>query len=229
MTNDVDYDVAMEIASHEAVIRQAYKDSVGVWTWSVGLTSKCGHDVSRYIGKPQTLQHCLGVYAWALSRYADDVREAFKGHTLTKAQFAGALSFHWNTGAIKTASWVRLWKAGDIKSARVAFMAWNKPAEIVKRRAKECALFFDGKWSNTGTMTEYTKLTANSTPVWSSAKKINVENELKAALGPALPPDVEPIEPKPASSPIPALVAALVAAVVALAAALGVDVKSLIP
>lgn len=25
----VDYDVALEIASHEAIIRQAYKDSVG--------------------------------------------------------------------------------------------------------------------------------------------------------------------------------------------------------
>jgi len=46
----VDYDVAMEVASHEAIIRQAYKDSEGVWIWSVGLTSATGHVVERYIG-----------------------------------------------------------------------------------------------------------------------------------------------------------------------------------
>ena len=51
----VDYDVAMEVAGHEAIIRQAYKDSKGIWTWSVGLTSATGHVVERYIGKPQSL------------------------------------------------------------------------------------------------------------------------------------------------------------------------------
>lgn len=179
----VDYDTALEIASHEAVIRQAYKDSVGVWTWSVGLTSKSGHDVERYIGKPQTLEHCLAVYCWALEKYADDVRMAFGSHKLSKAQFAAALSFHWNTGAIGKASWVKHWKAGRVAEARKAFMAWNKPPEIVKRREKERDLFFYGRWSNTGTMTEYTRLTSRSTPDWRSAKRINVEEALRRALG----------------------------------------------
>jgi GH24 family phage-related lysozyme (muramidase) len=201
----VDYDTALEIASHEAIIRQAYKDSVGKWTWSVGLTSATGHDVERYIGKPQPLEKCLAVYAWALENYAEDVRKAFAGHNLTKAQFAGALSFHWNTGAIKRASWVKLWKAGDIAGARKAFMEWSKPAEIIPRRQKERDLFFDGRWSNDGTMIEYTRLTSKSTPVWSSAKRINVEKELRAAFAPAPaplppPPDIEPA-PVPVSQP----------------------------
>ena len=67
----VDYDVAMEVASHEAIIRQAYEGSQGIWTWSVGLTSATGHVVERYIGKPQSLEHCLSVYVWALDNYAD--------------------------------------------------------------------------------------------------------------------------------------------------------------
>jgi GH24 family phage-related lysozyme (muramidase) len=196
----VDYDVALEIASHEAIVRQAYKDSVGRWTWSVGLTSATGHDVERYIGKPQTLEKCLAVYAWALENYAEEVREAFAGYSLTKAQFAAALSFHWNTGAIRRASWVKLWKAGDIAGAGKAFMEWNKPAEIIPRRQKECDLFFDGKWSNNGTMIEYTRLTSKSTPVWSSAKRINVEKELRAAF--ALPPAPAPV-PNPAPLPPP--------------------------
>lgn len=186
---EVDYDVALEIASHEAVIRQAYKDSVGVWTWSVGLTNATGHNVERYIDNPQTLERCLSVYAWALNNYAEAVRAEFKGHDLTKAQFAGALSFHWNTGAIRSATWPDLWKSGQMDKARASFLSWRKPPEIIPRREKEAALFFDGVWSNDGTMTEYTRLTSRHTPVWGSARKINVERELRAAFGEIVEPE----------------------------------------
>lgn len=207
----VDYEVALEIASHEAIIRQAYKDSEDVWTWSVGLTSATGHDVTRYIGKPQTLEHCLAVYAWALENYAQDVRDTFAGYRLTKAQFTAALSFHWNTGAIKRASWVKLWRTGDMAGARKAFMEWNKPSSIIGRRTKECTLFFDGKWSNDGRMTEYTRVKSNGTPDWASAKRINVEQALRTAFpdpGPVPvvdavppPPDIEPVPARPAANP----------------------------
>ena len=178
----VDYEIAMEVASHEALIRQAYRDSVGVATWCVGMTNATGHTVERYIDRPQSVAHCMNIYAWALANYAEGVTRAFAGFTLTKAQFAAALSFHWNTGSIEKAAWVRHWKAGRIEQARVAFMHWNKPKEIIGRRKKERDLFFDGKWSNTGHMTEYTRLTAKGTPVWSSAVKIDVSKELTAAF-----------------------------------------------
>ena len=45
----VDFEVAIEVASHEAIIRQTYKDSVGVLTWDVGMTNATGHTVERYI------------------------------------------------------------------------------------------------------------------------------------------------------------------------------------
>jgi GH24 family phage-related lysozyme (muramidase) len=183
----VDYDVAMEVASHEAIIRQAYKDSEGVWTWSVGLTSATGHVVERYIGKPQSLEHCLRVYIWALDNYADAVRKAFTGVELSKEQFAAALSFHWNTGQIGKASWVRLFKAGKLAEAKKAFMNYSKPKAIVPRRQSERDLFFNGQWSNAGTMTEYTRVTAKGMPDWGSAKRIFVERELKAALAGEIP------------------------------------------
>jgi lysozyme len=198
MSNPITYRTAIEVASHEAIVRQAYKDSVGVWTWSVGLTSATGHDVTRYIGKPQTMQRCLEVYVWALDKYADRVRKAFAGYPLSEAQFAAALSFEWNTGSIGKASWVRLWKEGKIAAAKSAFMDWSKPAEIVPRRQKERDLFFDGKWSNNGTVTEYTRVSANGTPVWGSAKKVNIEADLKAALGAS---DAPSPPPEPAPQP----------------------------
>lgn len=178
----VDQRVALEVASHEALVRQTYKDSVGVNTWNVGMTNATGHRVERYIGKPASLQHCMNLYAWALVMYAAAVIEMFKGRPLTQAQFAAALSFHWNTGAIKRASWVRYWLRGDDEAARKAFMNWVTPSEIAKRRAKERDLFFDGKWSNDGTMLEFTRVRPNMTPDWGSGRRINVAEELRAAF-----------------------------------------------
>lgn len=222
----VDYAVAMEVAAHEALVRQAYKDSEGVLTWCVGMTNATGHRVERYIGKPQTLQHCMNIYAWALTNYAEQVREVFKDRPLTQAQFAAAVSFHWNTGAIKRASWVKYWLRGDVDRAREAFMNWVTPSSIAARRGKERDLFFEGKWTNNGTMLEYTRVTSRMTPDWSSGKRINVEDELRLAFAStsqvvvdqapqpdAVPPaptltpptdDTVVTEPDPTSAPSPA-------------------------
>ena len=170
--------IALEIVSHEAIVRQAYKDSVGVWTWLVGLTSATGHDVTRYIGKPATMERCLDVFVWALNNYAEAVRAEFKGHTLSEEQFGAALSFHWNTGAIRSATWPDLWKRGELDAARASFMSWKKPPEILDRRKKEAALLFDGKWSADGTVTEYTRVRASGTPDWGSAVKVDIANTL---------------------------------------------------
>jgi hypothetical protein len=124
----------------------------------------------------------MNVYVWALRKYAEKVEKTFVDTPLTKEQFAAALSFHWNTGGIGKASWVKHFKTNNIRASRKAFMNWNKPKEIVERRRKERDLFFEGKWSNDGTMIEYTRLTSRMTPVWSSAVRVNVEKELKAAF-----------------------------------------------
>jgi hypothetical protein len=124
----------------------------------------------------------MDVYVWALDNYAAGVRDVFKGHRLSKAQFAAALSFHWNTGAIKRATWVQHFKAGDMAAAKKAFMNWVTPPEIQGRREKERGLFFDGKWSNDGTMTEFTRLRANMQPDFSSGRRIDVEKELRTAF-----------------------------------------------
>ncbi|WP_353641306.1 hypothetical protein [Mesorhizobium sp. WSM2239] len=199
----VDYDVAMEVASHEAIVRQAYKDSVGKWTWSVGLTSATGHMVERYIGKPQSLEHCLRVYVWALDNYAEEVRRVFKGVALTRAQFAAALSFHWNTGEIGKAVWVKHFKAGRIAEAKEAFMNYSKPKEIIPRRKAERDLFFDGKWSNDGRMTEWTRVKPTGHIDWKSGKRIDVSRELRAALAGEIPASDKVIVERPVKVEVP--------------------------
>jgi GH24 family phage-related lysozyme (muramidase) len=206
MKNHVDAEVALEVASHEALVRQTYKDGGGVLTWAVGMTNATGHTVERYIGKPQSLQHCMNVYAWALENYADHVRAVFGN--LPKHQFAGILSWTWNLGggALRKATWVKHFKAGRVKEAEASFKTWNKDdgkviAGLTKRRAAEADLIFRGKWSNVGTMTEYTQVTKAMTPVWASAVKINVAAELTAAF--AKPAPVPMDRPKLPDAPVP--------------------------
>lgn len=183
--------IAMEVLSHEAIVRQTYKDSAGVLTWSVGMTNATGHHVERYIGKPASMQHCINVFVWALKNYAEQVREAFEGVPLTEAQFGAAVSFHWNTGAIKRASWVKHYKNGDIAKARKAFMQWVKPASLRERREEECALFFDGVWSGDGTVVEYRRVKPDLTPDWSSAVRVDVTKELRKAFEDSRTPEID--------------------------------------
>lgn len=180
MTTVLTARIAAEIAHHEGLVREAYRDSVGVLTWSVGLTDATGHKVGRYVGKPATLERCLEVYAWALDAYADKVRGVFAGHELTEAQFGGALDFHWNTGRIHTATWPRLWKAGDVAGARRSYLSWRKPPEIIPRREKGAALFFDGAWSGDGTAPEFPVSRPGGTPVWGKGRPVDVLTPLRA-------------------------------------------------
>lgn len=197
----VDHQVALEVASHEAIVLETYKDSVGVDTWSVGLTNASGHNVVRYRKAPSTLQHAINVYVWALERYADQVRDAFGAYPLTKAQFTAALSFHWNTGAIKRASWVKSVLRGDNVKAHKEFMNWVTPREITKRRERERDLFFDGVWYNKGKMLHYTKVRANGNVDWSSGVLRDVQQEIFQAFSVQAVQIVPDHTPKPNNRP----------------------------
>lgn len=146
----------LEIADHEGVVLEAYIDSVGVWTWGIGVTDASGHKVGRYVDKPSTLDHALAIFEWLLrTRYLPAVLAVFEGVPLAEHQLAAALSFHYNTGAIDRADWVRLFRQGKVAEARRAFMNWSVPREIIGRRKCERDLFFDGRWSSDGLVPVY--------------------------------------------------------------------------
>lgn len=174
---------ALELIAHEAIVQEAYLDSVGVWTWSVGVTNATGHDVSRYKDKPQTIERCLEVFLWAVNKkYVPAVRKTFEGRDLTEAQFASALSFHYNTGAIAKALWVKQWLAGQVDIARQSFMGWSKPKEIIPRRLKERDLFFDGKWSNDGRATVFPVKKPSYRPDFAKGKRIDIRPILQGLM-----------------------------------------------
>jgi GH24 family phage-related lysozyme (muramidase) len=174
----------LEIAEHEGLVLEAYLDSVGVWTWGFGVTIASGHSVfPRYRRAPSTIERAVEVYEWLLrTKYLPQVLAAFKGRNLTEAQLTAALSFHWNTGAIGRADWVQSFLAGNSKRAWTEFMQWSKPREIIDRRKAERDLFFDGRWSGDGVVLMYEQVRDNGTPRWSSARQIDIKDEVRAAL-----------------------------------------------
>lgn len=180
------WQTATELAYHEACIRQAYWDAAGgVWTWSVGLTSATGHDVRRYVDNPQPMRRCMEIFVWALQNYAKQVTLAFGGYPLTQQQFDGAVSYHWNTGAIAKAEWVDALIAGRETTARKLLERSRiaaAPKVLEARRKMEAALIFDGVYANDGTIVEYTRLTSKHTPVWASAVRVNVKADLLYAF-----------------------------------------------
>lgn len=180
---DISLKVALELMDHESIVLEWYRDSVGVGTWGIGVTNASGHRVDRYKDKPQTIEHVVAIYLWLLrTKYAPEVIEEFKGHALTEAQFAAALSFHYNTGAIKIASWVDKWKAGDVAGAKLAIMHWDKPAEIKARRLKERDLFFDGKWSQDARVVVWPVKKPSYSPDWGRGVNTDVRAQVAAAL-----------------------------------------------
>ena len=176
--------IAMEILSHEAVVREAYQDVVGVWTWGVGVTEASGHSICpRYVDRPQTMRWCLEMYLRLLrDTYLPEVLEAFGGHKLKEHELAAALSFHYNTGGIKIATWVELWCGGEVDAARDSFMNWSKPPQIIPRREKERDLFFDAIWSNDGTVQEFAVSKPDYLPDPASRRRIEAEAILEQLL-----------------------------------------------
>ena len=176
--------IMLEIIEHEAIVCEAYGDSVGEWTWGIGVTSASGHKVyPRYRKKPTTILRVLEVYEWLLrTKYLPEVLRAFSGHRLSEQQLGAALSFHWNTGAIGRADWVKSFLRGAESTAHREFLNWITPREIIGRRKLERALFFDGAWSSDGLVAFYPRVDQGprANPIWDSRQLIDIRPDLRA-------------------------------------------------
>lgn len=186
-----------EIIAHEAIVLSPYLDSKNVWTIGVGVTKAAGGiDPATFKGK-LTLQQALDMFAAKLTQYERDVNAAFT-RPLKQHEYDAAVSFHWNTGAIKKATWVKSFNAGNRELAIKQIMNWTKDKELIARREAEQNLFATGQYSNTGTAMVY-PASASGAVQWSKGKRIKLD-----AIAPAsAPPSTANIDPK-GPLPIPA-------------------------
>jgi lysozyme len=104
----------------------------------------------RYKDKPATIERVMQIFIWLVrTKYGPEVLAAFRGRALTEAQFAAALSFHYNTGAIGGTAWVPLYLTGKFAEARKFLEThYLNDGDLKQRRMDEAALFFDGKWKH---------------------------------------------------------------------------------
>lgn len=146
------------LKAHEGVVLRAYRDVVGVWTIGAGLTAASGV-VTPKAGMVITAAEADRLLAEALTaKYEPSVAVAMTrkvGTTYVPPkphEFDAAVSFHWNTGAIRTAGWVKDWVAGAAAFVvRQKLGLWNKGGGkvlpgLVRRRAEEADILLEGRY-----------------------------------------------------------------------------------
>ena len=209
------------LALHEGIVPGPYKDSVGVWTFGLGHAETSGlapNPRNMPKGMPADLDKALAevfrVFRSDLPKYEAAVNKALKV-PVSQAQYDALVSFHFNTGAIGKASFVKKLNAGDVAGAAAGMMAWKKPAEIIPRRKSEQALFSKGVYP-TGKVTVW-QVSATGNVIWEPIRTLD-KAQVMALLGtkaPAQAPSPPPVAPDPAK-PAPGLLAALLRALAAL-------------
>jgi lysozyme len=148
------------VRSFEGRALKAYKDSVGVVTIGYGNTNYDSFAVA-YLGKKiemgDTITEEQAEYLLieTMRRNYMPAVTAAMGEAAPQAGDAGG-SFHYNTGALKRASWVKLWKSAAAgETIKASLMSWNKAggkplAGLTRRRAREGAILVDGDYGPEG-------------------------------------------------------------------------------
>lgn len=138
-----------ELILSEALKTTAYRDSAGVWTVGYGHTASAGPPVPK-AGMKITVAEAKAILARDLAKFEAGVNKAFP-EGVPQHVFDGAVSFHFNTGAISRASWVGHYRAGKMQQAESALKLWNKAdgqtlQGLINRRKHEADLIFRGKY-----------------------------------------------------------------------------------
>ena len=179
------------LIGHEGIVLSRYKDSVGVWTIGIGHTKAAGGINPETFPGTLTMQKALDLLRTDIAKYERDVAAAVKV-PLKQHEFDALVSFHFNTGAIKKASFVKKLNAGDRAGAIKGIMDWRKPKEIIPRRTAERDLFKTGKYP--APLANVYPADKSGKVLWSQGKRVNVRELLGA---PSAPDIGKPISPTP--------------------------------
>ncbi len=140
------------LEAEEGVVLRAYRCPAGVWTIGAGLTAASGV-VKPGPGMVITPDAAKDLLAKALERnYEPAVDRAMWPGRPVQHEFDAGVMFHFNTGAIGRASWVKAWIADNAAAARKGLAAWNKGGGkvlpgLVKRREREADLLLQGVYA----------------------------------------------------------------------------------
>ena len=214
------------LIGHEGIVPGPYRDTVGVLTYGVGHTAAAGapDPAKMPTGMPADLDGALTevfrVFRKDLAKYEADVNRAIKV-PVSQHEFDAVVSFHFNTGAIHRASWVKSLNKGDRVKATAQFMNWVKPREIIPRREQERHLFATGEYPTS--RINVWRVGTDRRVIWQVARTLSPQEALQLLRGqkvptaPIAPPAVE-IPPQGGKAKAVGVGGALVALGAALAA-----------
>jgi lysozyme len=175
----------ISLVAHEGIVLSRYKDSVGVWTIGVGHTKAAGGLNPETFTGLLTVPDVITMLRGDIIKYETGVNRAVTV-MLAQHEFDALVSFHYNTGAIGRASFVKLLNAGDRKGAAEGMMEWRKPPEIIPRRTAERDLFVYGKYA--GPYATVYPATSKGAVLWGQGQRVNVRDLLTVTDAPKPPP-----------------------------------------
>lgn len=185
----------IELAGHEGIVTSRYLDSAKppVWTIGVGHTAAAGGLDPRAFTASITIQKALDLFRADIVKYERGVNNAVTV-SLTQHEFDALVSFHYNTGAIGKASFIKKLNAtGNRAETARGMMEWVKPPELKARRTKERDLFLEGRYSNGGVVMAYPASPIGQV-LWNKGQRVDVKALLRAGQVDA---------PAPVAMPVP--------------------------
>ncbi|WP_234828189.1 lysozyme [Sinorhizobium fredii] len=137
--------------AEEAIVLAGYNDGTGTMTIGAGHTAAAGPPVPRS-GMTISLTEAINIYRNDLAKTESQVQSAVRA-VLSQHQFDALVSWHFNTGAISSATLTRKLNTGDVAGAAAEFARWNKSKGkvlegLIARRERETAMFSKGDYGN---------------------------------------------------------------------------------
>lgn len=179
------------IKSFEGRSLRAYKDTVGVWTIGYGNTNAIAKINGFEIKAGVTISEDQAdqLLRTAVERvYEPDVRKALADGLakckFPQATFDAGTGFHYNTGAIKRASWVKAFNASLDASG---ILAWNKGGGrvltgLVRRRKRELAMIVANDYGPEGVIKGAARIVPPTLQVQDEAKKLDAPQPAPAPV-----------------------------------------------
>ena len=168
----------LAILHFEAIVLNRYKDVKGIWTIGAGVTHAAHPDIdpNTFTGE-LTLEQAFSSFRHLLKRYEADVEKAVHLPMLQN-EFDSFVSFHWNTGGIAEAQFVREFNAGaDHQVVAKHMMNWVRPKSLFARRRGEKRLFLHAEYPNLDVHVYHADKAGHV--LWHSGKVLHAERALE--------------------------------------------------
>ena len=132
------------LMANEGVVLKPYLDTKGIPTIGVGNTYYEDGSKVKMTDSPITQARAMELFKFILKNYELTVYSNTRDD-INQNQFDSLVSLCYNIGqqAFKNSTLVkRINSRAPDQSVKNAFLMWNKPAEIMKRRKREVELYF---------------------------------------------------------------------------------------